>query len=585
MMKSQTAPPQFDTLFKQIADVNQTLLSDWQMRVKDSAEPLGGFNDAYQKFIGALSQNSGAWTELQKNYYAGQMKLWESYLQQSAGATKVEPALTADRRFSGAEWSDMPMFDYIKQSYLLASDWLVGAVEKTELEPQSKRKMLFFARQYVDAMSPSNFLATNPEVLKLAMESKGESLANGLKNLMQDIEKGRISMTDESKFAVGKNIATTSGAVVFENELIQLIQYTPTTKTAHERPLLLVPPCINKFYLMDLEPENSFVRFALDQGHTVFMVSWRNVKEDQQHLTWDDYLELGIIKAIEVARDIGKSDQINLLGFCVGGTLVSAALAVLAARGEDPVASLTLMTSLLEFSDVGDIGAYVDENGVRQREQQFENGGLVSGKELALAFSSLRANDLIWQYVVNNYLKGKTPEAFNLLYWNSDSTNLPGPMYAYYLRHFYWQNELVQKNQLTMCGEKIDLSKIDMPAYIFAAKEDHIVPWTGSFTGAQNLGGKLEFVLGASGHIAGSMNPASKNKRNYWAGGKMGKDNDNDAWLASATSVDGSWWNHWAEWLKKQAGRSVPAPAKLGNTKYKSIEAAPGRYVMERCDK
>ena len=581
-MKSGATPSQFDTLLKQIADANQSLLGVWQTRVKDSVEPAGGFSDTYQKFIGVLSQNSGTWAELQQNYYSNQMKLWESYLNQSAGEANAESAPKADRRFSGAEWSDMPVFDYIKQSYLLASDWLIGAVEKTDLDPQAKRKMLFFARQYVDAMSPSNFLATNPEVLKLAMESNGESLANGLKNLMEDIEKGRISMTDESKFAVGKNIATTPGAVVFENELIQLIQYTPTTKTVHERSLLLVPPCINKFYLMDLEPENSFVRFALDQGHTVFMVSWRNVKEDQQHLTWDNYLELGVIKAIEVARDIGKTDKINLLGFCVGGTLVSAALAVLAARGEDPVASVTLMTSLLEFTDVGDIGAYIDENGVRQREQQLANGGLVSGKELALAFSSLRANDLIWQYVVNNYLKGKTPEAFNLLYWNSDGTNLPGPMYAYYLRHFYWQNELVQKNKLTMCGEKIDIGKIDMPAYIFAAKEDHIVPWTSSFTGAQNLGGKLEFVLGASGHIAGSMNPASKNKRNYWVGGKTGT--DNDAWLASAKSVDGSWWNHWTIWLKKQAGRGVPARAKLGNTKYKSIEAAPGRYVMERCD-
>ena len=583
MMKSESALPQFDTLFKQISDVNQALLTNWQMQVKDSVEPLGGFSDAYQKFVSALSKNSGSWAALQNDYYVNQTKLWEQYVNQTAGEAKVDSRLTGDRRFSGAEWSDIPLFEYIKQSYLLVSDWLVGAVEKTDLDPPTKRKMLFFARQYVDAMSPSNFLATNPEVLKLAMESNGESLANGLKNLMQDIEKGRISMTDESKFAVGKNIATTPGSVVFENELIQLIQYTSTTKKVYERPLLLVPPCINKFYLMDLEPENSFVRFALDQGHTVFMVSWRNVKEDQQHLTWDDYLELGVINAIEVAREIGKNGKINVLGFCVGGTLVSAALAVLAARGEAPVASFTLMTSLLEFSDIGDLGAYIDENGVRQREQQLANGGLVSGKELAMAFSSLRANDLIWQYVVNNYLKGKTPEAFNLLYWNSDGTNLPGPMYAYYLRHFYWQNDLVKKNKLTMCGEKIDIGKIDMPAYIFAAKEDHIVPWTGSFTGAQNLGGKLEFVLGASGHIAGSMNPASKNKRNYWTGGKMGK--GNEAWLESAKSVEGSWWNHWAEWLKKQAGPSVPARAKLGNTKYKSIETAPGRYVMERCAK
>ena len=582
MMKSHAAPFPIETMLKQFSEANQSLVNDWQKRFNLTLEPNGDFAATYQKFMGALSQQPTQWAEQQQIYQANQMKLWESFLSRGATGTEPKAEVKGDRRFSGAEWSEMPLFDYIKQSYLLASDWLIGAVEKTDLDAQTKRKMLFFARQYVDAMSPSNFLATNPEVLKLAMDSQGDSLAKGLKNLMEDIEKGRISMTDESKFAVGKNIATTAGSVVFENELIQLLQYTPTTKTVCERPLLLVPPCINKFYLMDLEPENSFVRFALDQGHTVFMVSWRNVKEDQQHLTWDDYLELGIIKAINVTREIGKTEQINLLGFCVGGTLVTAGLAVPAARGEEPVASVTLMTSLLEFSDVGDIGAYIDENMVKQREQQLANGGLVPGKEIAMAFSSLRANDLIWQYVVNNYLKGKTPEAFNLLFWNSDATNLPGPMYAYYLRNFYWENKLIEKNKLTMCGEKIDIGKIDMPAYIFAAKEDHIVPWTSSFTGAQNLGGKLEFVLGASGHIAGSMNPASKNKRNYWVGGKTGK--GNEAWLDSAQSVDGSWWSHWATWLKKQAGRGVPARAKLGNTKYKSIEAAPGRYVMERCD-
>ena len=583
MMKSPAAPFPFEAMLKQFSDANQSLVGDWQKHFNFSLEPSGDFAATYQKFAGAVSQQSEQWASWQHDYQTSQMKLWENFLGQNALGTKPAAETKGDRRFSAAEWSEMPLFDYIKQSYLLASDWLIGAVEKTDLDAKTKRKMLFFARQYVDAMSPSNFLATNPEVLKLAMDSKGESLANGIKNLMEDMEKGRISMTDESKFAVGKNIATTPGSVVFENELIQLIQYTPTTKDVFERPLMLVPPCINKFYLMDLEPENSFVRFALDQGHTVFMVSWRNVKEPQQNLTWDDYLEMGIIQAIEVVQEISKSKKINILGFCVGGTIVTSALAVLAARGEDPVASLTLMTSLLEFTDVGDIGAYIDENMVKQREQQLSNGGLVAGKELALAFSSLRANDLIWQYVVNNYLKGKTPEAFNLLFWNSDATNLPGPMYAYYLRNFYWDNKLVEKNTLTMCGEKIDLGKVDMPAYIFAAKEDHIVPWTGSFKGAEHLGGKLEFVLGASGHIAGSMNPASKNKRNYWIDGKTGK--GNDTWLESAKSVDGSWWNHWATWLKKQAGRGVPGRSKLGTTKYKAIEAAPGRYVMERCDK
>ena len=319
----------------------------------------------------------------------------------------------------------------------------------------------------------------------------------------------------------------------------------------------------------------------------MYLVSWRNVPDALRALTWEDYLEQGVLTAIDEVREHAAVETINTLGFCVGGTILSCALAVLAARGEldDFVESATYLTTLLDFSDPGDIKAYLGESTFKLREQQLTKDGdtgLMKGSELAQSFASLRANDLIWNYVVNNYLKGQAPPAFDLLYWNGDSTNLPGPMYAYYLRHFYWQNELVQKNKLTMCGEKIDIGKIDMPAYIFAAKEDHIVPWTSSFKGAYNLGGKLEFVLGASGHIAGSMNPASKNKRNYWVGGKIGK--GNEEWLASAKSVDGSWWNHWATWLKKQAGRGVPAHAKLGNAKYKALEAAPGRYVMERCD-
>ncbi len=579
-MKSQAAPLQFDTLVKQFTSANQVLLENWQSKL--NLHPPSEIGDAYQKFVAALPPQSEQLAALQKDYYTKQFELWQSYLGQTATIAKSGETEKSDKRFSAAEWSELPLFDYVKQSYLLASKWLTDTVEHTQLAAPAKQKMRFFAKQYIDAMSPTNFLATNPEVLKLAMESNGESLVAGLKNLMEDIEKGRISMTDESQFAVGKNIATTPGAVVFENELIQLIQYAPTTKTVRELPILLVPPCINKFYIMDLEPENSLVRYALDQGNTVFLVSWRNAKEAQQNLGWDDYLEQGVLKAIEVTQNIGKSEKINILGFCVGGTLVSAALAVLAARKQNPVASLTLMTTLLEFSDVGEIGAYIDEAGVRQREQQVKNGGLVSGKELALAFSSLRANDLIWQYVVNNYLKGKTPDAFNLLYWNSDATNLPGPMYAYYLRHFYWQNEFIQPGKLNMCGEKIDLGKVDVPSYVFAAKEDHIVPWKSGYASARYLGGKHEFVLGASGHIAGAINPASKNKRNYWAGGKPGA--DADAWLESAQAVPGSWWTHWNQWLKKQAGRSVPARAKLGNTKYKAIEAAPGRYVMERCD-
>jgi polyhydroxyalkanoate synthase len=342
----------------------------------------------------------------------------------------------------------------------------------------------------------------------------------------------------------------------------------------------MVPPCINKFYILDLQPENSMVRYLVEQGHTVFMVSWRNVHEDQQHLGWDDYIADGVIAPIEEVRRITKQEKINLLGFCVGGTLVAAALAVLEKKGEHPVASLTLLTTLLEFSDVGEIRVYIDENFVSKRERQLEKGGLVPGAELAAAFSSLRANDLIWPYVVNNYLKGRDPPAFDLLYWNSDATNLPGPMYAYYLRNTYQDNKLAKPDALTMCGVPVSLKRVKVPTFVFAAREDHIVPWRGGYRSALTLGAKAKFVLGASGHIAGTINPASKNKRSYWVNGTLPA--DPDQWLAKAQERPGSWWPEWMRWLKPHAGRLVPARRKLGDASHKPIEPAPGRYVKER---
>jgi polyhydroxyalkanoate synthase subunit PhaC len=491
-------------------------------------------------------------------------------------------ALTPDKRFSAPEWEQYPLFKMLKDSYLQSSNLMLEAMQSANLDDATKKRMLFFTRQYIDAVSPANFAATNPEVLKLAIETKGESFAAGFKQLADDLQKGRISMTDEEAFVVGENIAITPGAVVFENELIQLIQYRPLTGQVHERPLLMVPPCINKYYIMDLRPENSFVRYAIEQGHTVFLVSWRNVSAELSQLTWDDYLRDGALRAIEVVREICRRHKINVLGFCVGGTILACALAVLAARGKQPVASLTLLTTLLEFSDVGDIGHYVDRQFVEEREAKFADGGVVPGKELAIAFSSLRANDLIWSYVVNNYLKGKMPDAFDLLYWNSDPTNLPGRMFAYYLRHLYLENELIESNRLTMCGQRVNLAEVNAPTYVFAAVEDHIVPWTAAYRSAQSLGGPIDFVLGASGHIAGSMNPASKNKRNYWAGGKFVA--DAQAWKGGAESFAGSWWVHWSAWLESRAGHKVPAPVVLGNWTYREIEAAPGRYVRERAD-
>jgi polyhydroxyalkanoate synthase len=549
-----------------------------------SQHVMTGFAEAYRAWLEAMSAKPETMLDLQGRYMQEQLKLWMEAMKPAPS----EPSPAAgDKRFSAPEWEAMPVFRYFRDSYLLTAKMMMDAVEKADLDAATKQRMRFFMRQYLDAAAPSNYLLTNPEAIKAAMESRGETLQEGLKNLLADMEKGRISMTDEAAFEVGRNIAVSKGSVVWENELIQLIQYAPLTDKVHERPLVMVPPCINKFYIMDLQPENSLVRFAVEQGHTVFMVSWRNVKQDLQHLTWDDYIERGVLAALAEAQAICKAPKLNALGFCIGGTLLAAALAVLEKKKANPVASLTLLTALLDFRDCGEIRVYIDENFVGKREKQLARGGLVPGRELAGAFSSLRANDLVWSYVVNNYLKGKQPPAFDLLYWNADATNLPGPMYAYYLRNTYQDNKLARPDALRMCGVPVSLKRVKLPAFVFAAREDHIVPWRGGYESARTLGGDVTFVLGASGHIAGTINSALKNKRSYWLGGQgepggepMGP--DPDLWLARAKEHPGSWWTEWAKWLKPHGGKMVAARRKLGDAKHKPIEPAPGRYVKER---
>src|SRR5258706_2746016 len=538
---------------------------------------MAGFTDAYRAWIEAMSAKPETLLDLQGRFMQEQMKLWMKSLDPKAQGNSEE---AADKRFSGPEWNEQPMFRYFRDSYLLTSKMMMEAVEKANLDAPTQQRMRFFMRQYLDAAAPSNYLLTNPEALKAAMESRGETLQEGLKNLLADLEKGHISMTDENAFEVGKNVATSKGAVVFENDLIQLVQYEPLTAKVHERPLLMVPPCINKFYIMDLQPENSLVRYAVEQGHTVFMVSWRNVKPPLDKLTWDDYLELGVMAALDEVRRITKSVKVNALGFCIGGTLLAAALAILEKKNRNPVVSLTLLTTLLDFTDAGEIRVYIDENFVDRREKQLAKGGIVPGQELAGAFSSLRANDLVWSYVVNNYLKGKSPPAFDLLFWNSDATNLPGPMYAYYLRNTYQDNKLCKPDALTMLGEPVSLKRLKMPAFVFAAREDHIVPWRGGYKSARTLGGDVTFVLAPSGHIAGTINPASKNKRSYWVNEKLGA--DAEKWFVAARELPGSWWSVWSKWLRPHGGKLVPARKKLGGGRRKPIEPAPGKYAKER---
>jgi polyhydroxyalkanoate synthase subunit PhaC len=485
----------------------------------------------------------------------------------------------ADRRFAADAWRSDARFDLMARNYLSCAKALCESIDASPADARSKAQWQFALRQVLDALSPANCLATNPEAMELAVQTNGASLAEGMRLFLQDVAKGRISMTDDQAFEVGRNVATTPGSVVFENELMQLIQYTPTTAKVRKRPLVIVPPCINKFYILDLQPDNSLVAHAVAQGHTVFLVSWRNVSVAQDHLGWDDYLEQGVIAAIDTALAISGADRVNALGFCVGGTLLACAMAVLAARAEDKVSSMTLLTTMLDFSDTGEIGLLVDKALVARREAAIGKGGLLQGRELAQVFASLRANDLIWPYVVNGYLKGKAPPAFDLLFWNGDDTNLPGPMFCWYLRNAYLENKLREPGATVQCGEPVDFGAIEVPAFLYASRDDHIVPWKTAYESTSLLGGDITFVLGASGHIAGVINPPAKAKRNHWVG-KVGQ--EPQAWLDAADAVPGSWWPAWTKWLAQHSGAQVPAPKKAGSRKYPVIEPAPGRYVMEK---
>ena len=495
--------------------------------------------------------------------------------------TDVSEIAAKDRRFRSPSWQSKAYFLELRNQYLRTAAFWRELVACADLEERERHRAKFFLEQMLDATAPCNFFLTNPEAIEKALETHGESLKHGLENLKHDIDQGHIAMTDETVFKVGENLATTPGQVVFRNDLIELLHYAPTQKTVHQRPLLIVPPCINKFYILDLKPENSFVAHAVAEGFDVYLLSWRNIPEELKTLTWEDYLEQGVLTAIDEVRDHANVETINALGFCVGGTILASCLAVLAARGEleDFVESATYLTTLLDFEDPGDIKAYLGESTYKLRVQSLgEDGtkGLMKGAELAQSFASLRANDLIWNYVVNNYLKGQDPPAFDLLYWNGDSTNLPGPMYLYYLRNFYLDNKLIVPDEMEMLGEPIDLSQVEIPTYVFCSREDHIVPWPSAFASAEAWGGEVEFVLGASGHIAGVVNPPGPKKRSYWTGKWPAA--SPEAWDAKAKEVPGSWWPHWYEWLAERSGKRVAAKKQVKS----KLGAAPGQYVLEK---
>ena len=526
-----------------------------------------------------LAAMSKGMLEMQQNYMRQMSSLW---LGAVATASQSGGAREGDKRFAGEAWRDDPRFELLKTSYLAYADLLQKSVETAAVDDRTKKQLRFAVRQFVDAMSPANYFMTNPEAMQLALETGGASLAEGMGLFFKDLAKGRISMTDESAFEVGRNIAVTEGSVIFENDLIQVIQYAPRTAEVYERPLVMIPPCINKFYILDLTPENSFVRHAVDQGHTVFMLSWRNITAETGYFTWDDYLQLGVMAAIDVARKATGAEDVNTLGFCIGGTLLACATAVMKANAEEKVASMTLLTAMLDFAEPGELGTLIDAQRVAAREEAIGDGGIMEGQELALTFSSLRANDLIWPYVVNSYLKGKKPPAFDLLYWNSDGTNLPGPMFCWYVRNTYLENSVREPGRTIQCGVPVDLSEIDVPAFIYSSRGDHMVAWRAAFASMGLLTGDSTFLLGASGLVAGVINPPAKNKRNFWVGGETGGDADH--WFATAREVPGSWWPTWIDWLAPHGGDKVAAPRTPGNRQHRSIEPAPGRYVKVRVD-
>ena len=551
-----------------------------------------GLGKAFMELAAQMLANPARLAESQMNLWWEYMSLWQGSMLRLMGAQATPVAVPAkgDKRFKHEDWHEHFLFDYIKQSYLITARWMHDQVASVEgLDEQTKKKVDFFTRQYIDALAPSNFALTNPEVFRETINTGGQNLVKGLHNLLDDIERGggqlRISMTDAKAFELGVNIATTPGKVVFQNELMQLIQYEPTTKKVWKRPLLVVPPWINKYYILDLREKNSFLRWAVGEGMTVFVVSWVNPDEKLAHKNFEDYLTEGTLAALDaIAKATGEEDA-NVIGYCLGGTLLAATLGHLAAKKDKRIASATFMTSLIDFTAAGELEVFIDEAQVASLEKKMNERGYLEGSEMATTFNMLRANDLIWSFVINNYLLGRDPFPFDLLHWNCDSTRMPAAMHSFYLRNMYMNNLLAKPDALTLAGTKIDLSKVATPSYFVSAIEDHIAPWKTTYAGTQIMNGKSHFVLSGSGHIAGMVNPPAANKYGFWTNEKLPA--TPDAWFASAKQHEGSWWNDWLTWLKPQLGPQVAArvPGKGGaKGRLKIIEPAPGSYARLRAD-
>jgi len=570
-----------------IAEQSRNVLSEFM--TKNAAPPTPGMGDplnigqAFMELTTRMMANPAAMIEAQMSLWRGSMDLWRNATLRMLGQDPG-PGLApekGDRRFSGDDWSQNQVFDFIKQSYLLTAGWMQSTVASVDgLDPETRQKVNFYTKQFADAIAPTNFALTNPEVLRATYESKGENLVRGLKNMLGDLERGKgtlkISMTDETAFKVGENVAVTPGKVVFQNDLLQIIQYNPTTDKVFETPVLIMPPWINKYYILDLRPKNSLVKWLTDQGYTTFIVSWVNPDEKLAKKTFDDYMIEGAVAAIEATKKAAGVKKINIVGYCIGGTLLACTLSYLKAKKDNSLQSATFLTALTDFKDAGDIRVFIDEKQIEALEKRMdEAGGFLEGKDMATSFNLLRSNDLIWSFVVNNYLLGKDPFPFDLLYWNSDSTRMPRAMHSFYLRNMYLKNALVEKGGITLAGVPIDISDNTLPTFMASCREDHIAPWVATYEGTKYFKGPIKFVLSASGHIAGVVNPPAANKYCYWTNDKLPP--SADEWLKGATEHPGSWWTEWDKWLKPHSGKQVPA-----RTPKNPIEDAPGSFVKAR---
>jgi polyhydroxyalkanoate synthase len=586
-------PDQIARTLAHITERSQKLVNDYLERQREGkvAAPSDdlGLARAFSDLTVALLSNPWKLAEAQMQMWQEYWRLWQSTMQRMLGE-QAEPVIqpsASDSRFKSEAWQSNFVFDYIKQSYLIAAQNIQKLVADAQgLDTQTQRKVRFFTRQFVDALAPTNFVFTNPEVVKVTMESGGTNLINGLEHLLGDLERGggqlAISMTDYKAFKLGENVATSPGKVVYQNDLMQLIQYQPATEQVWRTPLLIIPPWINKYYILDLREKNSFIRWAVSQGHTVFVISWVNPDERFADKTFEDYMKKGPLAALDAIQQATGERQANVIGYCLGGTLLACTLAYLAAKRDDRIRAATFFTAMIDFTEPGELGVFVDENTVSNLEKKMEErGGFLEGSEMASTFNLLRANDLIWSFVVNNYLLGKDPFPFDLLYWNSDATRMPAKMHTFYLRNMYIKNLLSCPGGITLDGQPIDMSLVKTPACFVSTVEDHIAPWKSTYMGAKLLGGPVKFILGGSGHIAGIVNPPAANKYHYWVSDHLA--DTADAWVANAQRNAGSWWNAWGEWIAGFGGEKIPA-RKPGEGRLRVIEDAPGAYAKLRLD-